>query len=142
MRLKEFLKKCLMEYFIITTCVTAAMAILGLSLDPAARFGYEGYFSPLLFGLISLLPSLVTYSRKELSLRQALVRKLMHFALLEMMLIVFGHGAGLLHGADDTASFALAVLLVYLAVNVASWHLDNKEAAKINQTLKTLQGRK
>jgi hypothetical protein len=34
-----------MEYFIITTFVTAAIAVMGLSLDPSARFGYEAFFS-------------------------------------------------------------------------------------------------
>ncbi len=142
MSLKAFLKRCLMEYFIITTCVTAAIAILGMRLDPEAKFGYEAYYSPLLFGLVSLVPSFATYSRKELTFRQALVRKLLHFALLETMLIAFGHWGGILHGAWDTASFALAVLIVDLAVNLISWHLDSREASEINQTLKALQGRK
>ena len=116
MNLKAFLKRCLMEYFIITTCVTAAIGILGLSLDPTAKVGYEGYFSPLIFGLVSLVPSIATYSRKELTFRQALIRKLFHFTLLEAMLIAFGHWAGILHGLGDTASFALAVFIVYLEV--------------------------
>lgn len=142
MSLKAFLKRRLMEYFIITTCVTAAIAILGMSLDPAAKFGYEAYFSPLLFGLVSLVPSVATYSRKELTLRQALIRKLLHFALLEALLVALGHWAGLLHGAGDTVSFAVAVFIVYLAVNLISWYLDSREASEINKTLKTMQGRK
>ena len=142
MSLKAFLKRCLMEYFIITTCVTAAIGILGLSLDPAAKFGYEAYFSPLLFGLVSVVPSIATYSRKELTLRQTLVRKLLHFALLEAMLIAFGHWAGVLHGFGETVYFAFAVCIVYLAVNLISWHLDSREAGEINKTLKALQGRK
>ena len=141
MSFKAFLKRCLMEYFIITTCVTAATAILGLSLDPTAKFGYKGYFSPLLFGLMSLVPSIATYSRKELSLRQTLLRKLIHFALLETMLISFGHWARILHSLYDTLYFALTVLIVYLAVDLISWHLDSKEASKINKTLRSLQGR-
>lgn len=141
MSLKAFLKQCLMEYFIITTCVTAAIPILGLSLDPAARFGYEAYFSPLLFGLVSLVPSIATYSRKELTLPQTLLRKLLHLALLEAMLVAFGHWAGVLHGPGDTAAFALAVLLVDLVVNWISWQLDSKEAVRINETLKAFQGR-
>jgi hypothetical protein len=142
MSLKAFLKKCLIEYFIITTCVTAAIGVLGMSLDPATKFGYEAYFSPLLFGLVSLVPSLATYSRKELTFRQMLIRKLFHFALLETMLIAFGHWAGILHGVGDTASFALAVFIVYLAVSLINWRLDSREASEINKTLKTLQGRK
>lgn len=142
MSLKAFLKRCLMEYFIITTCVTAAIGILGLSLDPAAKIGYEGYFSPLIFGLVSVVPSIATYSRKELTLRQTLVRKFLHFTLLEAMLIAFGHWAGVLQGFGDTIYFAVAVFIVYLAVNLISWHLDSREAGEINKTLKALQGRK
>ncbi|WP_429142320.1 DUF3021 family protein [Anaerotaenia torta] len=139
MSFKVFLKRCLMEYFIVTTCVTAAIAVLGLSLDPTARFGYEGFFSPLIFGLISLVPSFVTYSRRELSLRQALVRKVFHVIVLEAMLIAFGFWTGLLHSPAESSFFGLAVFAVYIAVNLISWLLDKKEADEINKTLKSLQ---
>lgn len=141
MSFRGFLKRCLMEFFIITTCVTAAIAILGQRIDPTARFGYEAFYSPLLFGFMSMIPSLVTYTSKELSLRKTLLRKLLHFTLLEVILIAFGHQAGILSGVSDTLSFALTVLAVYLAVNYASWHLASKEAGKINEKLKSLQRR-
>jgi hypothetical protein len=141
MSLKAFLKRCMMEYFIITTCITAAIGILGLSIDPAAKMGYEGFFSPLLFGLVSLVPSIATYSRKELTFRQTLIRKFFHFTLLEAMLITFGHLAGILHGLGETVSFALSVFIVYLTVNLISWHLGSKKASEINKTLKAFQGR-
>ena len=136
MSFKAFLKRCLMEYFIISTCVTAAIAILGQTLDPAARFGYEAYFSPLIFGLVSLIPSLVTYSRKELSLRQTLIRKALHVIVLEAMLIGFVLWARLLHGLADICLFGLTVLIVYLTVNLISWQIDKKDAGEINKTLK------
>ena len=141
MSFKAFLKRCLMEYFIITTCITAAIAILGQALDPTARFGYEGYLSPLIFGFLSLVPSFVTYSRRELSFRQALVRKVFHVIALEAMLIVFGFWTGILHNPAEASFFGLAVFLVYVAVNLISWLLDKKEASELNRTLKSLQGR-
>lgn len=141
MSFKTFLKSCLREYFIITTCVTAATALLGQALDPAARFGYEAFFSPLIFGLIGLLPSLITYSPKELSFRQALVRKVLHFIVLEAMLIGFGFWSGILHSLTDATFFCLTVLIVFLTVNLISWQFDKKDAYKINQMLKSLQGR-
>ncbi len=133
------LRKCLLEYFIITTCITAATAVLGLALEPSAKFGYEAFFSPLILGLVSLVPSLVTYSRKELSLRQALIRKPLHLITLETTLIVFGFWGGVLHGSADAASFAFAVVVVYLLVNIISWELDRRDAVEINKTLKSLQ---
>jgi hypothetical protein len=141
MSFKAFLKRCLMEYFVITTCVTAAIAVLGLTLDPTARFGYEAYFSPLIFGFVGLAPSFVTYSRKELSFHQALLRKALHFVVLEVTLIAFGFWAGILHAFFDASLFAFAVFVVYLSVNLISWQFDKKEAGEINRTLKSLQGR-
>lgn len=142
MSFKSFLKKCIGQYFIITTCITAATGILGMNLEPEARFGYEAYFSPLLFGLISVLPSFAMYARKELSFHQMLIRKIIHVLLLEALLIVFGVTAGLLHNLTDSISFAIAVFAVYLIVSVISWQLDLKEAGEINNTLKSFQGRK
>ena len=139
MSFKAFLKRCLLEYFIITTCVTAAIGVLGLSLEPEARFGYEAYFSPLIFGAISLIPSLVTYSSKELSLPQTLIRKVLHVIVLEAMLITFGFWAGILIGTADTIFFALTVFIVYLLVNFINWKLDKKTAGEINTMLKSLQ---
>jgi hypothetical protein len=130
-----------MDYFIITTCVTAAIAVMGLSLDPAARFGYEAFFSPLIFGLVGLLPSFVTYSRKELSFRQTLIRKALHIIVLEAMLLAFGFWTGVLHGAFDASLFALVVLIIYIAVNLVNYLTGKKDAGEINKTLKSMQGR-
>ncbi len=141
MSVREFLRKRIMEYFIITTCVTAAIAILGLALEPSAKFGYEAFFSPLIFGLLSLAPSLVTYSRKELTFRQTLLRKMLHVVLLESTLLLLGFWAGILHGFADGSFFAFTVFVVYLVVNLISWKFDKKDADEINKTLKSFQDR-
>jgi hypothetical protein len=139
MSIKAFLKRCLMQYFMVTTCVTVAIAVLGMSLDPEARFGYNAYFSPLIFSFIGLLPSLVLYSRREIPFRRMMVRKVLQIILLEALLIAFVFWTGLLHDFDDTIFFAIAVLIVYLAVNFIEWHMDSKEANEINKTLKSMQ---
>ena len=139
MSFKAFIKKCLMEYFIITTCITVATAILGMGIDPSAKFGYESYFSPLIFGFISVLPSIVTYSKKELSIKQTIIRKILHFICLLFLLCMFGYFTGLLNGSVEIVSFALAVLIIYVVVNVVNWHLNKKEAVQINNMLKKYQ---
>lgn len=141
MSIKAFLKRRLLEYCIITTCVTAVTAILGLSISPEVRFGYEAFFSPLLFGLLSLIPSLVMYSRKELSFRQAIIRKVLHLLLLEALLTAFGHWNGMFQASGDIAFFMITVFAVYILVHLISWQLDRKEAGEINKTLKALQSR-
>jgi hypothetical protein len=141
MNLKAFIGKCIMEYFIITTCITAAIGVLGMSLDPSAKFGYESFFSPLIFGLISLVPSLVTYSRKEISYRQAVIRKILYLFLLEGLLIFFGFWSKILTNIIDSMFFGITVIIVFILVNIISWQIDRKEAVKINSVLKSFQGR-
>jgi small-conductance mechanosensitive channel len=141
MSIKEFLKKRLLEFCIITTCVTAVTAVLGLIISPEDRFGYDSFFSPLLFGLLSLVPSIVTYSRKELSYRQTVIRKVLHLLLLEATLTVFALCSGMFHAPADIALFAVSVFIVYLLVHLIKWFIDRKEADEINRTLKTLQGK-
>ncbi len=139
MSFKSFLKRSLVEYFIITTCITAAMAILGLITDKNVKFGYEAFFSPLIFGFLGLAPSLVTYSRKELSVKQTLIRKILHLLLLEVTLVVFAISAGLLDKFTNIVSFAFTVFAVYVVVNLISYSIDKKDAEMINKSLKSMQ---
>lgn len=135
----EFIKKSVINYFITVTATTVAIAVLGMNFDREAVFGYEAFFSPLIFGVIASVPSFVLYSRKELSFKQMLVRRILHFIVLEIFLLGFGFLAGLFHGFDVALSFGLSVFLVYLFTNLMSWMVDSKTAKELNKGLKRFQ---
>ena len=140
MKLGDFLRKNLMNFFIIVTCVSIAIGLLGLIYEPNRQFGYEAYFSPIIFGLIGVLPSILTYSKKELTLKQMKVRKVFQLIVLEGMVLSFGYVMGIMKD-NMMLSIALSVLVVFLAVHFISWIIDCKEAAKLNEDLKAFQGR-
>ncbi len=78
MELKTFfVKRVMMSFFVSVPCITAAMALIGTTSVPEARFGYEAFWSPLLFGAIASLPLFVYYSRRELSVLQTLLRSVL-----------------------------------------------------------------
>jgi hypothetical protein len=139
MGFNEFVKKNLMNYFIIVTGITVAIAVLGSTYDSDATFGYEAYFSPLIFGAVAILPSFVLYSRKELSFQKMLIRRILHFTLLELILLGFGTLAGILSGIEITLTFALSVFIIYLFTNLIIWLIDSKTAVEINKGLKRIQ---
>jgi uncharacterized membrane protein len=139
MSFSEFCKKNLMSYFIIVTGITVAIAVLGLNLDPDARFGYEAFFSPVMYGALSVLPSFILFSRKEPSFRQMLVRRILHFFLLELIIVGFGYSVGLMKDANTLLSMAAAVFAVYLFTFLLQYVIDSKTAGKINEGLKRLQ---
>lgn len=140
---KTFLiKKILISYFFAVTGITAAMGIIGSILASQVTFGYEAFLSPFLFGLVAVVPSIATYSKKELSAKQMLLRLLIRFALLEALIVLFAYYAGLVTSGSIAISLVLSVLLVDLTVHLVMWLNDKRTAAEINGALKKLQSEK
>jgi uncharacterized membrane protein YesL len=139
MSFMSFVKKNLIDYFIIVTGVNIAIAVLGMNYKPEELLGYDAFFSPLILGAVAVLPSFVFYSRRELSLRQMLIRRVIHLVVLELTLVGFGYIARLLTGLNITISFVLIVFAVYVFTLIIRWIIDSKTALEINLGLKRIQ---
>lgn len=134
-----FNKKILIGFFVATTCIGVAMAILGMVFEPDKRFGYQGLFSPMIYGVLTMLPSLVTYSKRELSVRGAFVRKLFELVMIELIVLAIVYFGGSLTSMSLAISLALSVLLIYMTVNLVLWINDRKTAKAFNEALFEMQ---
>ena len=141
MSFREFLRQSAIIFFIITTCVCLATAVVGPSLQPDLALGFDAFYSPLIGGGIGTLPAFILYSRKELSIRQTIARRAMHLAAIEAIFILLNRLSGHAFNLNETIVLVAAVFLVYAAVNVFNWLLVSREAKKINAALKSFQGR-
>lgn len=140
MDFKTFLRKNLLLTFCISaTCICLAMAVVGLSFQPDAQFGYEVFFSPLFFAGLATLPSLVHYSSRELTLKQSLIRQLIHFLLLELVILSILYSVGQITSLAAGLALAAAIFVIDLIVNLILWINDKKTAGEINEALKILQ---
>lgn len=139
MSLIDFSKKILMRFFIIVTGINVAIAVLGISFYPQQCLNYDAFFSPLIFAAAAVLPSYILYSKKELTFRQMLIRRILYFVLLEMVQLAIGALTGYLNNFHIIAMLFLAVLGVYLFTSALSWVIDSKTAVDINKGLKKLQ---
>lgn len=134
-----FLKKIMMSFFISVACICAAMAVIGMKVEPDTRFGYEAFLSPLIFGAVATLPSFVQYSKKDLSLRQTAIRNVIHFILLEVVILSVLYGGGILTDKMMAFSLGVSILVIDLTVNLVLWVNDKKTAKEFNDALKKLQ---
>ena len=138
MRRSEFFKRIFIAYFVIVTCVTLIMGLMGLIFDPGRTFGYDAFFSPLIIGVISILPSFLLYSKKELSFRQILIRKVMQFILIVVLLV-------LLNSLNSTWKweiifpYVVSIAIVYMMVQLFMWIIDCKKAEELSKDLKSFQ---
>lgn len=139
MSFTEFSKKLLTNYFIIVTGITVAIAVLGMSFYPKANLPYDAFFSPLILGAAATLPSYVLYSKKELSFKLMLFRRVLHFILLVITQLGIAYLSGLLKSIQLTIMLFLSVLVVYLFTSAIGWIIDSKTAVDINEGLKRLK---
>lgn len=129
----------MMSFFVSVACICAAMALIGLSYESEARFGYEAFLSPLLFGAAASLPLLVKYSRKELSLKQAIIRNIIHFILLEVLLLSLLFAAGLINDISMAVSLGFAIFVIDITVYLVLWISDARTARAFNKALQKMQ---
>lgn len=140
---KEFFKELLYKYFIIVTLINVSTFVLGSIFRPNETFGYSAFLSPLIYGLVSLVPLGLTYSPRELTPKQAVVREILRLFLLEAVLILFGMGLKNLSAENvpTILGFALSVLVIYLLVMLVSWVLDSRQAKQLTADLQEFQSR-
>lgn len=142
MSFRSFLKECVMRFFIIATCVGIATALVGPLLMPGRTLRFSAFYSPSIAAFLGTLPSIVLYSKKELTLKQTIVRKVLHLVMLEALLTVVAWLCRNVGTLGETLLFMVMVFLIYVTVALISLWLQNKDAKQINEGLKALQNRK
>ena len=141
MSLKQFFIRKLALFFMLTTLITVAMVILGSQLDRDARFGYDGFLSPLIYAGCCVIPSLVTYSGRELKPREWIVREVLQFVLTEAVVLALAFRSSAINTSRQSVVLGIAgsVLVIYLLVFLFSWLVNSAQAKQVNDELQEFQ---
>ena len=137
---KEFMGQVFISFFVVVTCINLGMAFMGMIYAPDTRFGYEALLFPVFYGFLGILPSAVLYSRKELTVKQMLLRKIIQLILIEAIMV----GIVFFLGGTDFSTllpFMIMVLAVCLAAEGILWLAVDKKVKKLNAQLKRFQDR-
>ena len=141
MEFKRFLVNKLILFFLLSTLITVAVSLIGSAFDGDARFGYDALLTPIEYAALCLLPTLVTWSRHELSPKQLLLRKALMLVLLEAVILFIAFTSP----AIDTGSLQVvltlagSVLVIFVLVNLFLWLKDSAEAKTLNRDLARFQ---
>ena len=138
---KECLKDILTSFFVIVTLINLAMTILGCAFKPEQTFGYEAFLAPLIYGALSLIPMAVMYSKKELTVKQLVFRKVLQLISIEIILYfaVYGPEHLTTEPIGQSISFGLSVLIIFVLANVISGIINTNDAKKLTRMLKQYQ---
>ncbi|MCM1387420.1 MAG: hypothetical protein NC231_08840 [Bacillus sp. (in: Bacteria)] len=120
MSMKEMLYRSLMIYFVLVTCITAAITILGSALDPDASFGYSAFVSPFIFAALGVIPNLLMYSSKELSDKQIILRRIIQFVVIEAEVLGVCIISPIIHteNVEVVIGVMISVLVIFIFVHL------------------------
>ncbi len=133
--MKTTIKMIVSHFLVICVSVMFFTSILNLSLGHKF-LPIEYPFQILLTGLITSLPSALFYFKNEPSKKQYYFRFLIHFCIIETIVMIEGSLIGWYNDITEAIIVFIIVILVYAAVLLYS-RLENTFTAKsINDALK------
>ncbi|MBR7045308.1 MAG: hypothetical protein IKI23_06580 [Lachnospiraceae bacterium] len=141
MEFKKFLIEKLTLFFMLSTMITAAVYLIGSAYDRDALFGYDALLSPMRYAALCILPTFVTWSRRELSMRELLFRKALMLVLVEGVILYMAFTSPVIDTGRMQVVLTLmgSVLVIFLLVNLFLWLRDLAEAGRMNQDLENFR---
>lgn len=108
---KDFWLDFVRTYFMIVTLITVVMFVVGMAVMPEQTFGYSAFSAPLIYALVGTIPNLVLYSKRELKVKELLVRKVLQLLLIEagVLFVAF-------YGVNDNWKETRTVLILVFSV--------------------------
>ncbi len=141
MELRELLRRIVNSYFVIYGCSMLGTLVFCLIFEPDSVFNVQYLEWMLLFSALGDLPALVFYSGKELTEKQWRIREVIHFVILETVLLTAANCLGMYHTFLQGIVFAGIILLVYVLVRAVCFAGDFQTAKNINDQLKEIRKR-
>lgn len=138
---KEFILECIRTFLTVVTLINVVMFFLGLYLMPEARFGYEAFAVPLIYGLVGTLPNLVMYSKRELKVGELVVRKIIQFILIEVFVLftAFYNSVEEARTMELIGSTAISIFVVYVIATLLDWVQNYLAAKQMTEELQRFQ---
>lgn len=127
-----------MPFFVITTFIGIAVGLIGLLFFEDETLSQSSMFTPAVLGAVTSLASLVYYSKRELSMREIIVRKGIHLTLIEGIVLGINYFAGNLTDAVITVAIAAAVLIIFVTVYLVQYMSQRRMSDELTAALHAL----
>lgn len=139
MKNKSDFAEMIMAFFVCTACITILEGVMGMIFFPDELLPYKAFLAPPVFGLLSVLFGVVTWSKKELTVKQVLFRRGIHLLLIEAMVFGLNYAAGTRFPVTVCIGLFFGIAAAFISVYVILWLNDRKSAEIFNQKLKDYQ---
>ncbi|CAH8770431.1 DUF3021 family protein [Paenibacillus dendritiformis] len=146
MNFSAIVKRMARDYLLIFAGIVICVSLLNHlnavmnDLD-ASEFslGLRHIYAIMMCALVGVLPSLLFYFPSTSSEKGMRMRILIHFIIVEAVLLIFTNRMGWVTGAAGATILALQVAIIYMLVCLLGWNNDRQVAREINEQLMKLK---
>lgn len=142
MEFRTILRKCINNFLMIQAGITLAIGIISCIQPPQMGVNRFMFFMPFIYAFFCTLPSLVVYTKKELSLKQMVIRKIIQFVLIELIVFLISYVMGPLRDIFMSVAIIVAVAVVYATVNCLDYLIAKSDTKAMTKKLLQLKERK
>lgn len=141
MTFKDFIISRAQMFFFLVTMILLAQVSLGMMIEPQRALYYKDFLGTFAMAGACMLPTVVTYSKKELSFKQMLVRHIIQFAMIEAIMLTFA-----IVGIENSPqklmkvlSICIATAIIYALAIFIMWYKQYRESKILTELLKNIQ---
>lgn len=141
MTFKDFIISRAQMFFFLVSMILLAQVSLGMIIEPQQVLHYKDFISTFVMAGACMLPTVVTYSKKELKLKQMIFRQAIQFAMIEAIMLTFA-----IIGIESSAEKPLNVLticivtaIIYFLAIFIMWYKQYRESKILTELLKDFQ---
>lgn len=124
------------DYFVIL----GILIIGSVFLTPPNTINRDYILLTMAFASVGDLPSIIFWSKTELTEKSRRVRSIIHFILLMILVLIFGGITGVVSEFVEYLVFAIEIVVIYGIVKFIIYQSDVSTAKTINEKLKSLRG--
>lgn len=139
MKRSEVAKDIIRDFLVIFASIIIIITVLRQIFMPELAFDLISIYTIMGFSLLGALTGMMLYAPDEVSEQAMRVRIVIHFLLLELLLISLASLIGVVASVSAALLLALQIAVVYAIVRLLSYEKDKKEAEQINERLKAVK---
>lgn len=139
MTIKEFIISRIQLFFLLVTLIFAVSMIVGSVFAPEEELHYYQLIGPFILAALCVLPTVVTYFRKEPTVRQYIIRHIIQLIVIECIVLTQIQPPDKENQVIFNIVLGAAVLIVYLFASLMMWLKKVHQSRILTEQLKLLQ---
>lgn len=143
MSFKDFIASRFQLFFFLVTMILLAQVIMGNIIEPERVLYYKDFIGTFVMAGLCVLPTFITYSKKEPTFKQAMVKQAVQLVLIEGIMLFISIN-GIEASPEKTISvimIAVVTAVIYALAILLMWYRQCRESRKLNELLMNLQNK-